>query len=449
MARASIATLLSLDRYAQIMGVNPVHFAGATAGDFFPLRNRCSDIWTQHSWQYADSVSREDLALAIDQAESDLAGKLGWWPAPRWTYQEFRPYPRHHRRDVYRVTGQNVRGAGISLHTRYARVIQAGQRATAPVGTASVAAGTLAYSDADGDGFAERATITLPTALTDAGEVKVYHAGRDAAPEWEIRNPTYRHIGSGSVTIRFWSWQMIDPDLWEFMPTVDNSGENLQAIDLSGLTSTPPVTTSLVQSVEVYREYTPTDQASVLFRWEPTPSNLVLDGFCSVCGGTGCAACAFTTQTGCLHVRDAERGVVVPEAATYDAGTGQWAQAEFEGCRDPDSALIWYLSGALDRNWLSGSNLLDPLPQKWANAIAWMATARLERPFCSCGNVSALGRKYQTDLAAVSATEKQAQSYNIDPVTVLQCPFGTRLGEVLAWQMVQNERGRVVRGGAV
>ena len=156
-----------------------------------------------------------------------------------------------------------------------------------------------------------------------------------------------------------------------------------------------------------------------------------------------------TTQNGCLHVRDAERGMVVPEPATYDEDLGQWSQEAFEECRDPDFVKIWYYAGATDQRWLSGANAVDPLPRKWANAIAWMATARLERPFCSCGNVMALCRKYQQDLAAVSATDKQAQSYNVDPVTVQQCPFGTRLGEVLAWQMVRNERGRVIRGGVV
>lgn len=448
MARASIATLLSLDRYARILGINPLHFAGAQAGNYFPMRNRCADLWVQHSWQWADVVSREDLALEIDRSEHDLADKLGWWPAPKWTAQEIRQFPRHHRPDVYRYAGQNVRLQRVSVLAKYGKIIQAGYRTTDPVGTATVAAGTLLYSDADGDGFTELATITLPTSLTDATEIKVYHADCSAAEEWEIRSPILRTISSGSVVIRFNTWQMIRPALWEAFP-IGLGDIDLTAIDLTGLTETPAVTTNLVQSVEVYREYTPTDEASVEFYWEPTPSTTLVDGFCTSCSGTGCTACTLTTQTGCLHVRDAERGVVVPEPASYDEDEASWSQTNFSECRDPDFVKIWYYSGAMDGNWLRGTQSLDPLPQKWANAIAWMATARLERPLCSCGNVMALSTKYQNDLAAVSATDKQAQSYNVSPSLIQECPFGTRLGEVLAWMQVRNEGERVIRGGAI
>jgi len=249
-------------------------------------------------------------------------------------------------------------------------------------------------------------------------------------------------LASGTLTITFWSWQLINPDLYEFVPTVDNSGENLQAIDIS-------TTSNYLAQVDIYREYTPTDEVSAVFYWEPTPRATLIDGFCTTCSGQGCPACVLTTQNGCLHIRDPERGVVIPTPATYDTDESEWSQLAFSECRDPDFVQIWYYAGMMDNRWLSGANGYDPLSQKWANAIAWLATARLDRPFCSCGSVQALCHKYQQDLAAVSATDKQAQSYNVDPVLVQQSPFGTRLGEVLAWQMVRNERGRVVRGGVI
>lgn len=432
-------TLLSLNRYAQIMGINPVHFWGATGDSVgvWPLRNRCADLWPQYSWQYADGVSRYDLALAIRQAEEDLAGELGWWPAPTWVYQEIRPFPRHHRRDVYRHAGRNVRLQRASLHTRWGKVIQAGRRDADPLGTP-----TVAYSDQDSDGWAETATVSLSTALTDASEIKIYVAGRSGAQEWEIRPPRAKSISGGTFTAAFWSWQLINPDLWEAVPTPDNSGENFQAIDIG-------TTANFLATVDIYREHTPTDEVSCQFCWEPRPRNLIMDGFCTSCGGAGCEACALTVQNGCLHVRDAERGAVVPEPASYDSDLGQWIQETFSECRDPDFVRIWYYAGAMDQGWLAGANVADPLPRKWANAIAWMATARLKRPFCSCGNVTALCTQYQQDLAAISATDKQAQSYNIDPSLVLQCPFGTRFGEVMAWREVQGEKDRVVRGGVI
>lgn len=440
MARADTYTLLSLDRYAKILGINPVHFAGATAGEYFPLRNRCSDIWLQRSWMFADAVSREDLALAIRDAEIDIANELGFWPAPCWTVQEIRQYPRHHRRDVYRYGGRNVRGQMLSIIAEYGKIIQAGQRAVALVGTATVAGGTLVYSDTDSDGFTERATITLPTTLTDASEIKVFITGYSGTPAWEIRDPFYKVISDGSVEIRFYAWQMIDPDLWETYPTIATL-DGPVAIDLIDVDDV------LVQTVEVYREYTPTTGVSSTFYWEPTPSESLIDGLCGFCGGAGCEACVLTTQDGCLHVRDANRGVVVPQPATYDADEGAWEGDCFTKCRDPDFVKIWYYSGDFDQRYLAGHSL-DPLPQVWANAIAWLATARLERPLCSCGNVQALSQKWQNDLAAVSSTQQQAQSYQNAP-DVLTNPFGSRLGEVMAWRRVQRAKDRLPGGGVV
>jgi len=420
-ARASVYTLLSLDRFARILGINPMHFAGAQAGDYFPLRNRCSDLWVQHSWQWADSVSREDLALAIEQAEREIAEKLGWWPAPRWVAQEVHTYPRFHRREIMRV-----REGGASIMTRWGKVIQAGRRAVTLIGIASLADGTLEYTDSDGDGFVERATITLPTELTDASEIKVYHAGHGAAQEWEIRSPPSRVIHAGNVVLSYHTWQMIRPELWEVFPT----DVGPEAIDLRGLTTTPPDLSNLVDSVEVYREYTSTSEPSAEFYWKSYDQ-----------------AGEFTVQGGCLYIKDAERGIVVPQPAQYrERG---WCPESFLRSEGPDFVKVWYYAGALSQEWLTGADALDPLPSKWANAIAWMALARLERPLCSCGNVTALSRKYQNDLAAQSSTELQAQSYNVSPILVLECPFGTRLGEVLAWQAVRNERERLSRGGVV
>ena len=184
-----------------------------------------------------------------------------------------------------------------------------------------------------------------------------------------------------------------------------------------------------------------------MFYWEPTPSESLIDGLCGFCGGAGCEACTLTTQDGCLHVRDANRGVVVPQPATYDEDTAAWVGDRFTKCRDPDFVKIWYYSGDLDQGYLAG-HALDPLPQVWANAIAWLATARLERPFCSCGNVQALCQKWQNDLAAVSSTQQQAQSYQNAP-DVLTNPFGSRLGEVMAWRRVQRAKDRLPGGGVV
>jgi len=100
-------TLLSIHRYARIMGINPVHFSGGYGDTIWPIMNNsCQDIWVRNSWQYGDMVSREDIARAILDAESDIAHVLGYWPAPKWIEAEVHPYPRFHRPDRTSLNGK-------------------------------------------------------------------------------------------------------------------------------------------------------------------------------------------------------------------------------------------------------------------------------------------------------------------------------------------------------
>jgi len=434
--RASTPTLLSLDRYAQIMGVNPVHFAGATAGDYWPLKNRCSDLWLQHEWQFADAVSRESLALEIRSAEIDLVRELGWWPAPMWISQEVQQFPRHYRRDVFRRYGRDVRDQRVSVKAEYAKIIAGGRRA-ADVVEAGV---TVTYTDADSDGFAETATVTCATTLTDVFEVQVFTAGMSGNEAWEIRPPRSKSITGGVFTATFWSWQMIDPAEWEFLPTQNNL-DGPTAIDLRGLEQTPVVTTHLVSTIDVYHIYNDTTEVSALLVWEPGPRGGIFGFDWSCSSATECQACALTAQDGCMHVRDPLRGIVVPTSATYSADTGTWAQVCPSEGRDPDWVKLWYYCGDIGNRYLSGT-AYDPLSDRWARAIAQLATARLERPLCSCGNLTALTSKWQRD-TLVTTDGFQTNIADLDN------PFGTRYGEILAWREVRRERHIIRGGGAI
>src|SRR5688572_10128086 len=97
MARASTPTLLSLDRWARIMGLNPVHFNGASGDSVWPLTGGvCKDVWPQHSWQSPDIISREELARNIHLAERAITRALGYSPAPTWFAEEEHNFPRYH-----------------------------------------------------------------------------------------------------------------------------------------------------------------------------------------------------------------------------------------------------------------------------------------------------------------------------------------------------------------
>src|SRR3990170_1966590 len=102
-------TLLSLPRYAKMCGINPVHFAGATAVNLnpvvMPVGSTCGEVWARHDWQDYDHISHESLALAIRNAEEEIARAAGYWAAPTWLTEEVQEFPR----DFYRTSLFQVR----------------------------------------------------------------------------------------------------------------------------------------------------------------------------------------------------------------------------------------------------------------------------------------------------------------------------------------------------
>jgi hypothetical protein len=390
-----------------------------------PIGSGCDDVWWQYAWQANDRVSREDLADAISRAEEDIAQYLGYYPAPKFISREMHRYPRHHRPDLV-GSGLDVRYDAKSVKLRWGRFIGAGRRYASSIGEATVAGGDLVYSDEDGDGYSETATITLPTILSDSSkcQIKVFFDGY-SDDEWEIRPARSIEIVGGNVVITFWAWQLINPDLWEALP-VDLS--NRQA-----LTITDDI---YVDTVDVYRVYPDYSQHSAEFYWEPRYTPLSCPG----CGGTGCPACQLTVQCGCLHVRDVDRGIAVPTPASWNASTESYDADKWTLCYEPDNVKVWYLAGEYSQRFLNG-HTCDPLDDQLARAIAYMATARIERPFCNCGNLTALATDLRVDLAQVA---RGASSYQISKAD-RDNPFGTRKGEVQAWRMIRTRRKRVPR----
>jgi hypothetical protein len=446
MARASEYTFLSLDRYAKIMGINPLHFAGGQTPGLNPIifpDTGCNSIWFQYDWQNYDQVSREQLAEAIRSSEDDIMRVVGFPPAPMWIEgEEVRAYPRNFAIDsvgYVRIPGGNitsntfrdVRGNLKSITADYGKVISGGRRAMVSVGAATVGGGTLVYTDEDSDGFYETATITLPlppsmSSLTDGCEFKAFFDG-EVSLEWEIRYPKQATISGGNIILVYDSWLFIDPDLWEEYPTSDGPS----AIDVSTINN-------FVTTVDVYREYIDTSQSSVRFFWE----NDSISG-CDLCNGTGCVACSYTTQDGCMIIRDTELGMIVPFPATFDTDDCVWYGNNYSVNNTPNMVRLWYLAGDQSKAYLS-CRTCDPLSTFWARIIARMATARLERPVCSCGNLVEVSNRLSEDLGQFSRAS--ATFFQTDDI--INCPFGTLRGEVEAWRRIKkvlrNTRSRKV-----
>lgn len=427
MARASLPTILSLDRYAGIMGINPAHFNGAAANSLnpavFPINVGCKDVWYQYAWQRFDVVSREEIAEAIYDAEKDIEAELGYSPGPKWVTNEVHSYPRPSYRGAF-GNGLNVRGQMKSIKARQgSKFIQAGRRGATLIGTATTGGATLVYSDPDGDGFSELATITLTTTVTDTCEIDVFFAGNAGAKEWEVRPLKSVAIAGGTVTITLDSWKLIDPDLWEFFPT-STTEANGSLINIS-------TTSNFVTSIDVYRIFTDFTEVSAQFFWERDPVTNVLV-FCSSCGGTGCETCTLRTQDGCIHVRNVQRGLVVPAPASYDSTDARWEGTNWLDCREPDQVKIWYYAGELDERFLSGETC-QPLSDYWAHTISWLATARTKRPFCSCGGSLAKQEWLRQDFSEQGG----ATTFALDN-DQLANPFGTQRGAIMAWQRVSK-----------
>lgn len=417
-------THLALPTYAKIMGINPVHFQGGVGSLIFPGVT-CSDVWPRYAWQSADKMSHDSLADTIYVAEQDIASAIGYQVAPTWIVDEPHVYPRHHRRDAFVLDMRNRRDQFKSVKLKHSKFIQGGTRQVASVGTATVVGLTLAYSSVGS--FLDTATITLtlPAALvgTSVQEIKAYFTGTGGNPAWEIRPVRSKSITGAALTMVFDAWLFIDPDTQARYPT----DAGFQTLDLDAATE-------YVTSVDVYREYNDYTEPGAILYWEQQPAI-----GCLFCAGSGCMACAFTTQNGCIHVRDTDLGMVAVAPAAYNEAGGSWEACSMAVGRDPDQVKLFYYAGEQSNEWLAGRSH-DPLGLYLAQTIAWLATARLERPPCACANVVTLFNRLSKDVRDTGG---------FTPDEILNNPFGTRYGEVAAWNRVSAFIDSSVTGAAV
>jgi hypothetical protein len=311
-------------------------------------------------------------------------------------------------------TGLGIDWRPKTILTDRGKIISAGRRALDLIGTATVAGGALVYTDDDGDGYFETATITLPTAYTNAKMIKVYFAGLDGSLDWEVKPVRSKTITGGNVIIVLDAWLLIDPEIYELPPTSDLIGPPGEAIDVSD-------TSNYVTSVDVYLEYVDQTQPSAVFYWASDGNP------CPNCGIIGCTACAYNSQNGCGIARSLHNGELAVYPATYDADAGSWSGTIWSRCVEPDLVKLYYLSGDQSQEYLQGRST-DPLSQFWAQIIVWIATARIDRPLCGCGDVQAVVDDLRTDLTF----SEGGASYFVAR-HVLDSPFGTRKGEVKAW----------------
>jgi len=383
--------MLGLDEWATIMGINPVHFSGAMGSTVWPEVG-CDDLWPQHAWQSLELTSREELARAIRDAEQEIASVAGFLPAPGWVREEVHPYPANNRSrsTSFRWDKQ--------VSTRYRKVSAPGVRSVTRVGAYAVD-----YSDADADGWKELALITCPDLPEGvvADEIRVYHPGCNGDPSWEIRPIRSVIIDAGTAVLVADSWLFLRPSLWEAIPTT----RGLDAIDIEN-------EDNYITMVEVH--YERNDEAA------------------AGCGIISIGPHGNSAIDGTFSVVDAESGIIIPYGATYCDGA--WVE-DVDCWAVPAMVKINYHSGLF-----SGERLEDGrrrrMDRNMEEAVAWLSAARLSKPICACTNVQAYVEELRTDLARADR-----KGYTMLSDFQMNNPFGTKVGEIRAWNQVSKMSG--------
>lgn len=394
--RASTSTLLSLKQFAQILGLDPIHFAGGYS-DLREKQANCHDIWQQYQWQDKGKASREEVARSIARAEEEIANILGYWPAWKWIADE-----RHQLEREGRWPNLNE----TRLTAKWKHVISGGAQTTSAISAATVT--READVDADGDGFSELAVFTITGVATtvELEEIracyKVYSAG-DAAntrtdpnssgfdEAWEIRPLRLSRSGT-TVTVYVDVWELFKPQLFEeLLP------DHIDADDAD----------SYVDTVEFYRVYNDLE-TQVSFLWGVDCYNNV--------------SCAWATQSGCIRTNDPRNGALAIAPGTWDSDDEEYTATSFSYRIVPNVARLWYKAG-----------LARPSPGRMDNRMAYLVTqlacARLNYPVCGCSNAKLLVEEWR-DNALRNTRER---TYSITP-GMMSNPLGMKVGEIMVWQ---------------
>jgi hypothetical protein len=244
MAVSAMPTHGLLDYWASRMGVSPWHFNQIKgAGLYAPLTDQGADVYTQ----LERDVIGEGIAVAVQEA----AQYLQFYPRPVWFSGEIVPIDRTEISNPMR------------FKTRWKWVNSLGARAVSLIASNA----SVTYSDQDGDGTNETATITVSTSVTDPNEIHVFYRVGDRADNrvifdsadptderWRIE-PLRVSVSGGVATLTGHRSLFVSPALWALPYREPNyNASSKRAGDTSN-------TGDFVTQVDVYRVYADSGQA--------------------------------------------------------------------------------------------------------------------------------------------------------------------------------------------
>lgn len=395
-----IHTLLPIYTFGKRVGLHPLHLMGVDANIGTAASRVEIHPLFQYSWQSADAVSREELALAIYEAEQELADYMGFLPASDWTADE-RIELVATRPGSWPASWRDINMDYISFKTDRGKLISGGR----VVQTLIQAAVPVVYTDADTDTYKETATITVATSVTDTEEIAVYYPGD--SDEWQVR-PITVSIVAGVATITCRREQLV----------IRDKLEALDAQPVAGLTDSNFLTT-----VDVYRRYhDPSVQVQMV--WRGTG--------CNSCGGDGCQGCGLTVQNGCMTVKDKDLGIATFQPGDWNRETLVFDTVLPDVCRRPDYVRVWYRSGhKLSTSYLT----MDPMYQL---AVSKLALGKLDREIPSSQALNEVQRAWNSDLRRSQGNRTGSNSFKVTNYELENCPFGTTVAAVQVWRWARR-----------
>jgi hypothetical protein len=413
MAYASVRTLIPLDNWARVIQLDPIHF-NSILTDLRPETSACDSVYAQHDWQDTGRVSREAVAMALKQAEDTVTIYLGYFPVPTWVEEEEHELTRPFKPELSYAVNLDIRGKKQSIATRRGYFIEGGRKAKVLIEAGSV----VTYSDSNGDGYNDLATVTVVTPITEPSEICVFYPGKSGADIWEIR-PTTVTFAAGVATITFQKYQVPLEVLIEKL--ANSPGDpNFRAID-------GDVDTNFIRTADVYRVYNDPSQQL----------NFLSEDSCVSCGGTGCIACNEYSESGCMYPRNSRLGVVAVSRSTWDAVTETFVSTSFTNCLLPDKVKIWYRSGYQNRDMDVPLINMDPT---WERLIVYYSLTLIDTEICGCDNTKRIISSMRQDLARPTTQGAFAMTSRD-----LDCPLGTSRAGLMLWKKIISPGTRLVQ----
>lgn len=387
MAHANTETLLPLDEFARILGIDPwsfnqMKYPAAKGG-------QCSDVLFQHPWQ-EDHLSREEVAQAIANAEQMLADELRYWPAPRYFVGEEVKLQRE--KTLHQEGYRKPKPVQLKWH-----LIQApGIFKRTSIGT--ISGSDLATSDSDADDINDifTATITDPAIgdITDPNEIALYFQAADRMGEaldetWRIR-PVTISISGTTATIRGHLTLLVKPIL--------QSGVKAKALKAEEAAN-------YVTGLECHRVFTD----STFTEAEPNQGVAIWNNI------SGCKTddCGSSQKPLCLGEDNHKLGTVY-------AAYGQPCPA-----RRPDRLEVNYLAGLALEN--------GQMQPEMARCVAYLAVSQLANEKCGCERTNKIIAYWKSRVTSFEDEANKAVGYSKDFNNI---PFPVTQGGVFAWKRV-------------